>query len=95
LHLYTSKKSQCSVNSEFASQSRDALLLQIHIPCRQNHPEDIPKNKTQHYSGITFMSRERLLRARAALFTIPGKFLSEFGTKRTKLRQNKTARRPF
>ncbi|WP_312202501.1 hypothetical protein, partial [Kosakonia cowanii] len=58
------KKSQCSVNSTLRSkplalQNRDALSNQIYIPCRQNHPEDIPKNKTPHYSGIADMSRER------------------------------------
>ncbi|KXB46943.1 hypothetical protein HMPREF0208_00410 [Citrobacter koseri] len=54
-----------------ASRNRDVLIIN-HIPCRQNHPEDIPKNKTPHYSGITFMSRERLSRVAAAFFTIPG-----------------------
>jgi hypothetical protein len=56
---------------KLALRTWDALVIN-HIPCRQNHPEDIPKNKTQHYSGITFMSRERLSRVAAAFFTIPG-----------------------
>ena len=58
----------------------------------------IPKTfiyKTRHYSGITFMSRERLLRAVAYFFTIPGQFSSECWAKSAKSRQNKTARRPF
>ena len=48
------------------------LLNQNHIPCRQNHPEDIPKNKTQHYSGITMVSREKQPHDSVAFFTIPG-----------------------
>jgi len=36
----------------------------------QNHPEDIPKNKTQHYSGITGVSREQQQRMAVVFFTL-------------------------
>lgn len=51
----------------------------------------IPKhsNKTRHYSGITYMSRERLLPDAAAFFTFPGFFLPELSTTSIKFRQKK------
>jgi hypothetical protein len=69
--------------------------IRKHIPCRQKHPEDIPKNKTQHYSGITDMSREGEWRNDAPFFTLLKQFRSKNCVSRSKFRQNKTARRPF
>ncbi|AIF92081.1 hypothetical protein HMPREF1608_04551 [Escherichia coli 908525] len=98
MHLVTSKNH--SARSTLTPQAQVVGFAEPGCSYNQSHsllPESSRKhsNRTRHYSGITFMSRERLLRAVAYFFTIPGQFSSECWAKSAKSRQNKTARRPF
>ncbi|MBO2029314.1 hypothetical protein J4734_13990 [Klebsiella pneumoniae] len=76
-----------------ASQNQDALFKsETHSLSSESSKTFI--YKTRHYSGITFVSRERLSPDAAAFFTFPLKFARKALTLRI-FEQNKTARRPF